>query len=315
MQISKIIVKNFRLLKNFSIDLERDLSLIVGKNNCGKTSLLKVLNKFLGSGESARFQFNDFSISFREHLISQLFDPEFSENDYDGFKLKEEEKKNANPNYKEKDAISFIESVYSRYFKIQKKTIAVDKDGNIDEDNYIDLKDIPTFKLDNLISFKYIDARRAVDNAESDKAESHNAESEKTEPSSTEADSHPTENKEPTEAQSEPTPTERSDAPESEDDIIPTVGFIEGQKPKQEPRPFVEAEVFNPDLVQPQYEVQSCIGTSANDEVTQKVEGVNQNMKKNTTLGNLFKSKDLKNIIQNSVESSNIDKRDEYTQC
>lgn len=225
MQISKIIVKNFRLLKNFSIDLERDLSLIVGKNNCGKTSLLKVLNKFLGSGESARFQFNDFSISFREHLISQLFDPEFSENDYvtdgislrilikyddgddlefispilqnldtdncyavlgfdyrlgymeyksmredyDGFKLKEEEKKNANPNYKEKDAISFIESVYSRYIKIQKKTIAVDKDGNIDEDNYIDLKDIPTFKLDNLISFKYIDARRAVDNAESDK--------------------------------------------------------------------------------------------------------------------------------------------------
>ena len=45
----------------------------------------------------------------------------------------------------------------------------MDKEGNIDEDNYIDLKDIPTFKLDNLISFKYIDARRAVDNAESDK--------------------------------------------------------------------------------------------------------------------------------------------------
>lgn len=225
MQISKIIVKNFRLLKNFSIDLERDLSLIVGKNNCGKTSLLKVLNKFLGGGENARFQFNDFSISFREHLKLLLFDPELPEKDYvtdgislrilikydvgddlefispilqnldtdncyavlgfdyrlgymeyksmredyDGFKLKEEEKKNANPNYKEKDAISFIESVYSRYFKIQKKTIAVDKDGYIDEDNYIDLKDIPTFRLDNLISFKYIDARRAVDNAESDK--------------------------------------------------------------------------------------------------------------------------------------------------
>ncbi len=153
------------------------------------------------------------------------------------------------------------------------------------------------------------------DNAESDNRESDNAESQNTEPSSTEADGHPAENIEPTEAQSEPTPTERSDAQESENDIIPTIGFIEGQKPKQEPRPFVEAEVFNPDLVQPQYEVQSCIGTSANDEVTQKVEGVNQNMKKNTTLGNLFKSKDLKNIIQNSVESSNIDKRDEYTQC
>ena len=159
------------------------------------------------------------------------------------------------------------------------------------------------------------EASHAEDDTSPTSAESDNAESENTEPSSTEADSHPAENKEPTEAQSEPTPTERSDAQKSENDIIPTVGFIEGQKPKQEPRPFVEAEVFNPDLVQPQYEVQSCIGTSANDEVTQKVEGVNQNMKKNTTLGNLFKSKDLKNIIQNSVESSNIDKRDEYTQC
>ena len=140
-------------------------------------------------------------------------------------------------------------------------------------------------------------------------------ESENTEPSSTEADSHPAENIEPTEAQSEPTPTERSDAQESENDIIPTIGFIEGQKPKQEPRPFVEAEVFNPDMVQPQYEVQSYIGTSANDEVEHKIESCHQNMKNNTTLGNLFKSKDLKNIILNRVESSNIDKRDEYTQC
>lgn len=38
-------------------------------------------------------------------------------------------------------------------------------------------------------------------------------------------------------------------------------------------------------------------------------------MKKNTILGNLFKSKDLSNIIRNNAESLNIDKRDEYTQC
>jgi hypothetical protein len=150
------------------------------------------------------------------------------------------------------------------------------------------------------------------DNAENDKAESGNAESENTEPSNTEPDSHPAENKE---AQSEPTPTEEADAPKSENDIIPTVGFIEGQKPKQKPRPFVEAEVFNPDMVQPQYKVQSYIGTSANDEVEHKIESCHQNMKKNTTLGNLFNSKELKSIIQNNVESSNIDKRDEYTQC
>uniref|UniRef100_UPI0037DD822B hypothetical protein n=1 Tax=Candidatus Methanarcanum hacksteinii TaxID=2911857 RepID=UPI0037DD822B len=97
--------------------------------------------------------------------------------------------------------------------------------------------------------------------------------------------------------------------------LIPSVGFIDGQKPEQEARPFVEAEVFNQELVEPQYEVRSCIGTSANDEIAQRLEGINKNMKKNTILGNLFKSKDLSNIIRNNAESLNIDKRDEYTQC
>ena len=43
MKITKIIINNFRLLKNTEIDLEKDLSLIIGKNNCGKTSVLSAL--------------------------------------------------------------------------------------------------------------------------------------------------------------------------------------------------------------------------------------------------------------------------------
>ena len=43
MFLSKITVQNFRLLKDFSIDLEKELSLIIGKNNSGKTSLLYLL--------------------------------------------------------------------------------------------------------------------------------------------------------------------------------------------------------------------------------------------------------------------------------
>jgi len=71
MQIKKIAVKNFRLLKNLSIDLEEDLSLIIGKNNCGKTSLLLVLDKFLGSGASKNsFSFDDFNVDFKEELKS-----------------------------------------------------------------------------------------------------------------------------------------------------------------------------------------------------------------------------------------------------
>ena len=69
MKVSKISVKNFRLLRNFSIDLEKDLSLILGKNNCGKTSLLLVLDKFLnGRG----FSFDDFSIDFKDELKTVL---------------------------------------------------------------------------------------------------------------------------------------------------------------------------------------------------------------------------------------------------
>ena len=48
MKITKIIINNFRLLKNTEIDLEKELSLIIGKNNCGKTSVLTALAKFLG---------------------------------------------------------------------------------------------------------------------------------------------------------------------------------------------------------------------------------------------------------------------------
>lgn len=225
MHISTIKVKNFRLLRDYSIDLEKSLSLVVGKNNCGKTSLLKVLNRFLGSGDGCKFQFNDFSISFRDTLKSFIDGPEIIEDDYvengislriiirydegddlefispillnldtdnfyavlgfdyhlnyaeyknmredySNFKVKESEKKAANPDYQERSSIDFIESTYNRYFRIRRKTITVDKDGVIDESSYIDLKDIPSFKLDNLISFRYIEARRAVDNAESDK--------------------------------------------------------------------------------------------------------------------------------------------------
>ena len=35
MNIVKLHINNYRLLKEIEIDLEKDLSLIIGKNNCG----------------------------------------------------------------------------------------------------------------------------------------------------------------------------------------------------------------------------------------------------------------------------------------
>lgn len=66
MKIIKIEIDNFRLLKNFSIDLEKELSLVIGKNNTGKTSILSVLDKFLN--EKSKFSYDDFNIDFKNEL-------------------------------------------------------------------------------------------------------------------------------------------------------------------------------------------------------------------------------------------------------
>ena len=69
MHISKIIVHNFRLLKDFELHLEKNLSLVIGKNNCGKTSLLSLLDKFIGGKSSVNsFAWNDFSLAFQHEL-------------------------------------------------------------------------------------------------------------------------------------------------------------------------------------------------------------------------------------------------------
>ncbi|MFD1926462.1 ATP-dependent endonuclease [Sporosarcina siberiensis] len=69
MRISKIKIENFRLLKKITIELQDNLSLILGKNNCGKTSLLLILDKFLNGSP---FSFDDFNSDFRDELKSHL---------------------------------------------------------------------------------------------------------------------------------------------------------------------------------------------------------------------------------------------------
>ncbi|MCC8361106.1 ATP-dependent nuclease [Salinimicrobium sediminilitoris] len=75
MKIKKLEVENFRLLKRFSMDLEKELSLVIGKNNTGKTSILSVLDKFLN--EKAKFTYDDFNIDFKKELedLIKLSDP------------------------------------------------------------------------------------------------------------------------------------------------------------------------------------------------------------------------------------------------
>ena len=47
MKIRDIAIKNFRLLEDVKLNIEEDITLIVGKNNTGKTSLFEVIKYVL----------------------------------------------------------------------------------------------------------------------------------------------------------------------------------------------------------------------------------------------------------------------------
>lgn len=69
MKIIKIKVNNYRLLRKFELDLENDLSVIIGKNNSGKTSMLSVLDKFIGKRSNTNvFSYDDFNIDFQKQI-------------------------------------------------------------------------------------------------------------------------------------------------------------------------------------------------------------------------------------------------------
>lgn len=70
MKLKTIAVKNFRLLDDISINIEDDITLIVGKNNTGKTSLFEVVNMFFI--ESSGFSFHDFSLSCYQQFANCL---------------------------------------------------------------------------------------------------------------------------------------------------------------------------------------------------------------------------------------------------
>ena len=71
-KISTMEVNNFRLLKDLKCDLESDLSIVVGKNNTGKTSILTVLDKFLNPSEKNLFTISDLNIDLKDRLLNIL---------------------------------------------------------------------------------------------------------------------------------------------------------------------------------------------------------------------------------------------------
>ena len=226
MYIRSVKVRNFRLLKDFSIDLEEILSLVIGKNNCGKTSLLQILDKVLNKDKS-KFQYHDFNIEYRKELFAMILgDKEITESNFkvNGIQLRllvdygddddlsclgkilmdlddqnhtavlgydfvltyqkylslrvdlqkriearKEKKKSISDKDKENELTYLLSKKLNSYFTLIRKSIEFDYQQQvINEANYIDLANRKDFHEDELIAFGYIDARRKVDNKESD---------------------------------------------------------------------------------------------------------------------------------------------------
>jgi predicted ATP-dependent endonuclease of OLD family len=67
-KITKITASNFRTFSTITLDVRPDLSLIIGKNNSGKTSLLVLFERFYQ--EANAFSFNDFPIAARKSILN-----------------------------------------------------------------------------------------------------------------------------------------------------------------------------------------------------------------------------------------------------
>lgn len=220
MRITKIRIQNFRLLVDTTVDLEKDLSLILGKNNCGKTSFLLALDRFLGNGTGkSSFAFDDLSTSFKDYLKHRVEDAtseppsglppgisvkvfiEYDESDdlsnignkvimdldinnriivlafeyhtseekilqmRQDFKTYLDEKK-----AKAKGLFDYLKVHQAKYFDIAKKSLLYDLAEKREKDEVFTDLIKEQIRIDRIINFKWVSAKRKVSNKDSDQA-------------------------------------------------------------------------------------------------------------------------------------------------
>jgi len=67
MKITQISIKNFRLLEDVELCLEDVTTVIVGRNNSGKTSLTELFRRLLDE-KAPRFKLEDFSLGVHKQF-------------------------------------------------------------------------------------------------------------------------------------------------------------------------------------------------------------------------------------------------------
>lgn len=70
MYLSKLHIENFRLLKNVDVTFDRDLTLFVGKNNTGKTSVMEILSFLVDDRKNLTI--DDYPLTARNELYSAI---------------------------------------------------------------------------------------------------------------------------------------------------------------------------------------------------------------------------------------------------
>jgi putative ATP-dependent endonuclease of the OLD family len=67
MRIKAVEIENFRLLRDVAVGLEERTTLIIGRNNSGKTSIAELFRRLL-SDKSLSFRIEDFSLGCHERF-------------------------------------------------------------------------------------------------------------------------------------------------------------------------------------------------------------------------------------------------------
>lgn len=200
MIISKIKAQNFRLLQNSVLDLEnqedKDLSILIGRNNSGKTSFIILFDKFLRKPSS--FNFDDFPISIRKSIFeinedTDVYDIsirliiEITYSEKDNLENLSEFILDLNPsenkvyillecginknkllndinNVKEESRKRFIKKNLSDY--LSTKIFSFDDYDNLKSENRNRLVEKDRKAIDSLINFQVIHAKRSVASSE-----------------------------------------------------------------------------------------------------------------------------------------------------
>ena len=136
MVLKKIVVENFRLLKNFKLELKDDLSLIIGKNNCGKTSVLVILDKMLNSYEIA---WEDVNLAKQKELYNEI--NEFNGTIEEGNKFLEAIKLQLYVEYNDTDSYENIQN-FIMDLEPENNIILLEFISSINIKNILELKDI-----------------------------------------------------------------------------------------------------------------------------------------------------------------------------